>query len=194
MRLDNIKQEDFKIQMRFVLTCLGRVKELYQKFNAEVASDEADYSAKFRLGETKINALYLEMLDILFSDPNKKLVIRADDFYSLAPSYEEYSTVDAAVAVQVALMCSSIIEFHEDKDLESITEVLMNMEEIINILKSREYDQQVSESSIEKIERDDYIDFAIDQEEAHEQNIISFLKADQTRESFESIVEETKIR
>lgn len=192
--IDSINQENFNIQMRFLLTCLGRVKQLYHKFSVEVNNDSADYSAKFKSGEIKINNLYDEMLAILFSDPNTKLNIEADDFYELAPSYEEYATVDATIAVQVALMCSSIIEFYNDKDFGSISEVLMNMEEIINILKSQEYDEQDLESPITKIDRDDYIDSAINNEEEQEQNIIDFLKTNETLEAFQNIVEENLIR
>lgn len=189
---ENLHQEDFNIQMRFLLTCLGRVKQLYHKFSIEVNNDSADYSAKFKSGEIKINNLYDEMLAILFSDPSRKLNIEADDFYVLAPSYEEYSTADAAIAVQIALMCSSMIEFYNNKDLESISEVIMNMEEIINILKSQEYDEQDLESSIKKMDRDEYIDFAINKEE--EQNIIDFLKRNETLEAFQNIVEENIIK
>lgn len=191
---DNLHQEDFNIQMRFLLTCLGRVKQLYHKFSTEVDNDSAVYSVKFKSGEAKINNLYDELLGILYADPDKKLNSQADDFYELAPSYEEYATVDATIAVQIALMCSSIIEFYNDKDFGCISEVLMNMEEIINILKSQEYDEQDLGASIAKIDRDDHIDSAINNEEELQKNIKNSLKTNQTLEAFQNIIKENIIK
>ncbi|WP_165456344.1 hypothetical protein [Pedobacter kyonggii] len=79
LSIENLHQEDFNIQMRFLLTCLGCVKLLYHKFGIEVNNDSDDYSAKFVSGEIKINNLYDKILEILFSDPGTKLNIEADE-------------------------------------------------------------------------------------------------------------------
>ncbi|MGQ7853708.1 hypothetical protein ACUN24_05620 [Pedobacter sp. WC2501] len=192
--VENLHQENFNIQMKFLLTCLGCVKQLYHQFSIEVGHDSSVYSAKFKSGEAKINNLYDEMFGVLFSDPDKKLNSQAEDFYELAPSYEEYATVDATIAVQIALLCASIIEFYHDKSFESISEVLINMEEIIHILKSQEYDEQDLTSPGAKIDRDDYINSAISREEEQEQNIINFLRANETLKAFQNIVEKNIIR
>lgn len=70
----------------------------------------------------------------------------------------------------------------------------MNIEEIIHILKSQEYDEQDLTSSDSKIDRDDYINSAMSREEEQEQNIINFLRANETLKAFQNIVEKNIIR
>ena len=133
-----VENQEFKNQFSFLATCLGRTKNLYSFFEEEIKNDNFDYSLKFKNASEKINKFYDECLRIIF-DSQDNFNTDINLFYELAPSYEEYSTVYSTIATQIALMCTSIGEFYDSKNVDLINEVSMNFEEIINIVKSEEF-------------------------------------------------------
>ncbi|MEH3112177.1 hypothetical protein [Pedobacter terrae] len=136
-----INHQQFDSQFAFLTTCLGRVKNLYALFEEEIKGDKFDYTLKFEDASGKINTFYEECLNSIF-DSQYNFKSDVNSFYKLAPSYEEYTTFYASVATQIALMCTSIGEFYQSRNVDLIGEVLMNVDEVINIMKSIEYNRQ----------------------------------------------------
>ncbi len=64
-----------------------------------------DYAIKFTNASEKINNFYEECLSILFNQRDS-FSIDPNLFYELAPSCEEYATVTATIAAQIALLCN----------------------------------------------------------------------------------------
>ena len=188
--MDNLlilEKREFPVQFKFVLSCLGRTKDLYKLFEEEILEDKNNYSIKYQGGYEKINKFYEKYLNIAFG----KEIIGADynELYHLAPSYEEYSTVNSTIATQVALLCTSIGEFYENRSTSLIQEVLINVEEILNIIKSDEYNEMgIEEDSWE------FIKFHIAKEEEVQLKLLSQIaSANLTKEAFKKIIEENYI-
>lgn len=182
-----IESQEFNNQFSFLVTCLGRTKNLYSLFEEEIKADNFDYSLKFKNAQKKIITFYEECLNIIF-DSQENFKIDFNIFYELAPSYEEYSTVYATIATQIALMCTSIGEFYESKNVDLISEVTMNFEEIINILKSEEFNNK-------NLEGDswDYVESFLEKEYADQLQIVKEID-NLSKEQFKKLVSKYSIQ
>jgi hypothetical protein len=183
-----IETKEFNKQFSFLTTCLGRTKDLYDSFKDEIKDDNSEYALRFKNAPEQINAFYADCLNIIF-DSQKKFSIDFNIFYELAPSYEEYSTVYSTIATQIALMCTSIGEFYESKNIDVLIEVLMNFDEVINIVKSEEFNNK-------KMEGDswDYVESFLKKEYIHQLEIIKVIdNTDLSRQQLQELVNKYEI-
>jgi hypothetical protein len=186
--LEIIENQEFNNQFSFLATCLGRTKNLYSLFEKEIKDDNFDYALKFKNASEKINKFYEECLSIIF-DSQDNFSTDINLFYELAPSYEEYSTVYSTIATQIALMCTSIGEFYESKNVDLINEVLMNFEEVINIVKSEDFNNQ-------NLEGDswDYVETFLEEEYGDQLEIIKEIENQNlSKEQFQELINKYEI-
>jgi hypothetical protein len=184
-----IQDQEFKKQFLFLITCLGRTKDLYSLFKDEIKNDDFDYSLKFRNAPEKIDVFYSECLSVIFGS-QKNFETDFNRFYELAPSYEEYSTVYSTIATQIALMCTSIGEFFESQDIGLINEVLTNLEEVINIIKSEEFYLQNREGDIQN-----YVEAFLKKEYIDQLEILKEIRSqDFSREGFQKLIDEYEVK
>jgi len=187
--LEIIENQEFNHQFSFLTTYLGRSKNLYSFFEKEIKDDNFDYTLKFKNAFEEINKFYEECLSIIF-DSQDSFSLDINLFYELAPSYEEYSTSYSTIATQIALMCTSIGEFYESKNVDLINETSMNFEEIINIVKSEEFNNR-------NLEGDswDYVQEFLEKEYADQLEIIKEIDNQNiSKEQFQELVNKYEIK
>ncbi|PJJ84427.1 hypothetical protein [Mucilaginibacter auburnensis] len=184
-----IKDQTFDDQFSFLTTCLGRTRHLYTLFEMEIANDDFSYALRFKNASRVINKLYEECVDIIFSARNN-FSVDLSSLYKLAPSYEEYTTAYATIATQIALMCTSIAEFCESRDAGLINEVLMNLEEIINIIRSENfYRQNLPGDTWE------YVTTFLEKEYADQREIIKQISdQDLSKELFQELINSYEVK
>jgi hypothetical protein len=86
-------------------------------------------------------------------------------------------------------MCTSIGEFYESKNIDVLIEVLMNFEEVINIVKSEEFNNK-------KMEGDswDYVESFLKKEYIHQLEIIKVIdNTDLSRQQLQELVNKYEI-
>lgn len=186
--LEIISKCDVRQQFLFLTTCLGRTKNLYSLFEVEIKHDKFDYANKFKNASEKINKFYQECLSILF-DNSDSFNTDPNLFYELAPSYEEYSTVTATIATQIALLCTSVGEFYMNGSIDAIQETLLNIEEIINIVKSENFERyNLAGNSWE------YVQSFLEKEKADQSEILKRIEGQNLdKQLFNELVDKYKI-
>ncbi len=86
-------------------------------------------------------------------------------------------------------MCTSIGEFNESKNIDVLNEVLMNFEEVINIVKSEEFNNQNMDG-----DSWDYVESFLEKENIHQLEIIKDIdNPDLSRQQFQELVDKYEI-
>ncbi|REC47417.1 hypothetical protein [Chryseobacterium pennipullorum] len=170
-------------KIKFNLSCLNRSKSLYALFEEELKDDTYDYSQRFKNGSAVLTEFSGYILNTIFSNGTfdaTQLDTFEKNVESLAPEDDEYSSYQAAIAVNIVLISLNsikIIRGDESKVKSTIDYTL----DIINYLKSEEFFTNNPDSSDE--ESEDYLDEFYERELNAEDNLLNRIEG-LSREEF----------
>lgn len=174
-------------QLIFGLSCIQRVKELYSLFSDNIKKEDSEYMQKYKSGVFILNTIYDELKSNLV---NKLSLSKSIDEYeseceNLAPSYEEESTYQSTIAVNICLLFSNLFQYYNNpNDKVLLSEFNVYMNEIINILGSQIFYTTNPDGDYEECEI--YLEKYFDREFQIELDIINLIKNDISFEELEA--------
>lgn len=167
----NLSKEN---KIKFNLSSLIRIKDLYQLFEEEIKDDDYDYAQRFKNGSVQLTEFSDYVLSQIFmgnelsySDVEKFTILD-----NLAPEDDEYSSYQAAIAVNIVLVATNIIKIvkGEESKIKSTIDYTLD---IINNLKSEEFFTDNPDGDDE--ESEEYLEQFYDKEIATEDRLIDIL-------------------
>ncbi|MDR6486265.1 hypothetical protein J2799_000750 [Chryseobacterium vietnamense] len=164
----NLSKEN---KIKFNLSSLIRIKDLYQLFEQEIKDDDYDYAQRFKNGSTQLT----EFSDYVFShvfmgnELNYSDIERFNNLDQLAPEDDEYSSYQAAIAVNIVMIATNIIKIvkGEESKIKSTIDYTLDA---INNLKSEEFFTDNPDGDDE--ESEEYLEQFYDNEIAAEDRLI----------------------
>ncbi|MDR6457531.1 hypothetical protein J2786_000624 [Chryseobacterium vietnamense] len=164
----NLSKEN---KIKFNLSSLIRIKDLYQLFEEEIKDDDYDYAQRFKNGST----LLTEFSDYVFNhvfmgnELNYSDIERFNNLDQLAPEDDEYSSYQAAIAVNIVMIATNIIKIvkGEESKIKSTIDYTLD---VINNLKSEEFFTDNPDGDDE--ESEEYLEQFYDNEIAAEDRLI----------------------
>ncbi|PWW26788.1 hypothetical protein [Chryseobacterium sp. AG844] len=164
----NLSKEN---KIKFNLSSLIRIKDLYQLFEEEIKDDDYDYAQRFKNGSTQLT----EFSDYVFShifmgnELNYSDIERFNNLDQLAPEDDEYSSYQAAIAVNIVMIATNIIKIvkGEESKIKSTIDYTLD---VINNLKSEEFFNNNPDGDDE--ESEEYLEQFYDNEIAAEDRLI----------------------
>jgi hypothetical protein len=164
----NLSKEN---KIKFNLSSLIRIKDLYQLFEQEIKDDDYDYAQRFKNGSTQLT----EFSDYVFShvfmgnELNYSDIERFNNLDQLAPEDDEYSSYQAAIAVNIVMIATNIIKIvkGEESKIKSTIDYTLD---VINNLKSEEFFTDNPDGDDE--ESEEYLEQFYDNEIAAEDRLI----------------------
>lgn len=133
----NLSKEN---KIKFNLSSLIRIKDLYQLFEEEIQDDDYDYAQRFKNGSTQLTEFSDYVLNNVFSgsELNSSDIERFNTLDSLAPEDDEYSSYQAAIAVNIVLIATNIIKIVKGEEAKIKSTIDYTLD-VINNLKSEEF-------------------------------------------------------
>lgn len=164
----NLSKEN---KIKFNLSSLIRIKDLYQLFEEEIKDDDYDYAQRFKNGSTQLT----EFSDYVFShifmgnELNYSDIERFNNLDQLAPEDDEYSSYQAAIAVNIVMIAINIIKIvkGEESKIKSTIDYTLD---VINNLKSEEFFNNNPDGDDE--ESEEFLEQFYDNEIAAEDRLI----------------------
>ncbi|MDW9381414.1 hypothetical protein [Chryseobacterium sp. JV558] len=133
----NLSKEN---KIKFNLSSLIRIKDLYQLFEEEIKDDDYEYAQRFKNGSTQLAEFSDYVLNSVFTgnELNSAGIERFNTLESLAPEDDEYSSYQAAIAVNIALIAVNIIKIVKGEEAKIKSTIDYTLD-VINNLKSEEF-------------------------------------------------------
>lgn len=189
MSENSVKEKSLQLskenKIKFNLSSLIRIKDLYQLFEEEIKDDNYDYSQRFKNGSEQLTEFADYVFSRVFTGNGLDLsdIERFNALNGLAPEDDEYSSYQAAIAVNIVLIATNIIKIAKGEEAKIKSTIDYTLD-VINNLKSEEfftnnpdgdddegeeyleqfYDQEISAedkliNSIDNISQNDFISF-----------------------------------
>jgi len=156
----------------FVLFCLERVHKLYELFEKEVEEDNVPYADRFIGGSTTLSTF----INTVLADYKTLQTSQIEDLYEsikiLAPEEDEYSSYQAAIAVNIVLIALDVLALLKEKDIAAPTDYVLD---ILNNLKSETFFVENPDSDDEACEQ--YLDQYYEQEYQIEEELLVQLES-----------------
>jgi hypothetical protein len=192
-----LKEFSYEQNIQFALSCLERIRHIYPLFlNSNqygieylikeiMPKNEFEVLINSVIYELENNALNIEKEHI--DKINKKLELL--DELLLDDDIE--SSAESSIFFQIILTIINILEYIQDKDIDSIELCSDNIIKLIGLAKSNEYYKDNQNASDEEVNK--YVDFLIDKEIEVQIEIIQKIKTIEEKEKRHKYIENSKI-
>lgn len=187
-RSSNLSKEN---KIKFNLSSLIRSKDLYRLFEEDINDDEYDYAQRFKDGSSRLTEFSDYILNTIFvqGEFDSGEIERFRTIEDLAPEDDEYSTYQAAIAVNIVLIASNIIKIING-DESKIRSTIDYTLDVINNLKSEEFFTNNPDGEDE--ESEEFLDGFYEKELIAEDKLLNLID-NLSQENFIGFNEENKI-
>lgn len=158
----------------FILSCLERVHKLYELFEKEVQEDNTSYSDRFKGGSTTLSTFITTVLASYKTLQTPQIDELYESIKILAPEEDEYSSYQAAIAVNIVLIALNGLTLLKGEDIAAPTDYVLD---ILNNLKSETFFIENPDSDDEACEQ--YLDQCYEQEYLLQEQVLEQLESDQ---------------
>lgn len=146
-------------KVSFTLSCLERVHKLYELFEKEVEGDNTPYTERFKGGSTILSTFTATALANYKTLQTSQIDNLYEGIKILAPEEEEYSSYQAAIAVNIVLIALDLLALLKGEDTTTPTDYVLD---IINNQESETFFSENPDSDDEACE--EYLDQCYEQE------------------------------